>query len=369
MLERARAEAEARRAAQIRSNEAITDTASNSDARKAEDERRIADEQRRVEEERRHTEAAQRADAERRAAEERRMVEERRRAEEQKRAEDTRLAAEAQRKADEERRIADEQRRAEEVEYARMEAERDAEAVRIDEALSRAREAWVKRQTARASEADNSTNEARAPMQAPPGPAPRPEYDTPREFAVNAPLREPPRAGGNSPDADGFRSSTRVTILMVLEPGSRGIRRHNKTADPLLCGERGCYVGAGPDTAARFLPRQRAFGPMRTLGERAGACRNSLGCVFRGVDLVAYPAVIQPIDMRILRHDRRQPHVLDETSDCRLNNGRLSCTPIQGPDYTLWIVPEPIAERAGPRELERVVEAGLRSHAAMVVRD
>jgi colicin import membrane protein len=321
MLERARAEAEARRSAMGRDAEEHQRV---EDARKAEEDHRLAEEQQRLAE-------RERADAERKAAEERR-------------------AAEAQ------QRTAD-------AEYARMEAEREAEAIRIDEALRKARQAWLKRQRARASDEPQPHDNREAV-----GALPSQRAEDDRKRAQNIIGRH---IAGVDTDtdpayADASRASTRVTILMVLEPGKRGIRRHSKTADPLLCGQRGCYVGTGSGSPAKLLPRRRAFGMARTLGERAGACRNSLGCVFRGVDLTAYPAVVQPVDMRFLRHDRREPHVLDQASRCRLEVGRLSCTPVEGVDYIMWVVPERIAERAGPEELERVVKTGLRPLSASI---
>lgn len=345
MLERARAEAEARHASGRPRAEPPGDaTADRVREEAAAEARRIAAEERRA------SEQAQKA-AEESTREERRMAEEKRLEEERKRTEQARLAAEQQRKADEERRIAEQRQREHEAEYARLDAEREAEAVRIDEALRKARQAWMTKQHERAETARRirEVEDAAYPTRQ----IPTSTAHTQRE--AQPAMVIPDRA---------LLSSTRVTVLMVLEPGSRGIRRHNKTADPLLCGEKGCYVGSGAGTPASFLPRRSAFGISRTLGDRAGACRNSLGCVFRDVDLVAYPAVVQPIDMRLMRHDRRAPHVLDEASQCRLDNGRLSCTPVRGPDYVMWIVPEAIAERAGASELARVVEAGLRSQSA-----
>lgn len=251
--------------------------------------------------------------------------------------------------------------KAPDAEMAQMEAEREAEAARIDAALRRARAAREVR------------NRAPSPStEAPPSGEPvrertadvqdvRGETGDPSE-RDRPPLSYVPDRSGHAEERDAlarYRSETRVTVLMTMEAGNRGIRRHHKTADPLLCGERGCYVGAGADAAAEFLPRRRAFGPGQALGERAGACRDSLGCVFRGVDLIAYPAVLQPIDMRILRHDRRQPLVLTETSECRITQGRLACTTFHGPDYKMWIVPERLAEIAGAAELTRAVESGL----------
>ncbi|MEZ5853298.1 MAG: hypothetical protein R3D67_00585 [Hyphomicrobiaceae bacterium] len=155
-------------------------------------------------------------------------------------------------------------------------------------------------------------------------------------------------------------TATRVTVLLHMEPGNYGIRRNNKSADPLLCREWDCYVSGGADTDARAMHRRRAFGIGRTLGSRAGACSNSLGCVFRGIDLGSYPAVLQPVDMHVLRHDKREPTVLRETSACRIVGGALECQhAFQGPGYVMWVVPETLAERAGSGALQAAVDRGL----------
>ena len=364
MLERARAEAESRRDVLVKAREAADhDEADAPDAAKIEAARLAAEEAQRV-----AAEAVRKADEEQRLAEQRRRdetalrtAETARKTElERRRREEAERTAEAARKLDEERRLADERRKTEAKELAQMEAEREAEADRIDEALRKAREARQRR-------ADTQT-------QAVPYP---PQHEAP-QFRDRAGIGladqrppEPDRALSDRPAERRFSEpshSPRVTVLLTMLPGNRGIRRHNKTGDPILCGEPGCYISAGPDAAAEVLPMRRAFGASRTLGERAGACSNSLGCVFRNVDVVAYPAILQPIDMRLLRHDRRQPQVLHETSACSLRQGRLACTPIQGPDYTMWVVPEEIAEAAGPAALSRAVEEGLPSADAPLYR-
>ena len=151
----------------------------------------------------------------------------------------------------------------------------------------------------------------------------------------------------------------RVTVLMIMTPGTYGIRRGASIADPVLCTTDGCYVSIGADRAAIFMPRRKALGVGNTLGGRAGACRQSLGCVFRGVAL-EYPAVLQPVDLHILKHDRRRPQRILADSDCRLAAGRLTCSRgIYAEDYVLWIVPERLADTAGPESLERALRDGL----------
>ena len=157
----------------------------------------------------------------------------------------------------------------------------------------------------------------------------------------------------------GAEPDWRVTVLMVMAPGTYGIRRGASVADPVLCTTDGCYVSNGADIPARFMPRRRALGVGNTLGARAGACRQSLSCVFRDVAF-EYPALLQPVDLHVLKHDRRRPQRVITDSDCRLAAGRLTCSRgIYAEDYVLWIVPERLAAMAGPEALERALRDGL----------
>lgn len=158
--------------------------------------------------------------------------------------------------------------------------------------------------------------------------------------------------------------STRATVLLVIEPGHKGIRRFNSTADPILCLADTCYISRGADRDADAVPRRRALGMFNTLGRRAGACRASLDCVFRNVDLGGTAAKVQPIDLRILRHDRRRPLTVHADATCQTDDGRLVCSePARGPSWLVWVVPEPVARRAGPPGLQAALAAGLRQGA------
>jgi hypothetical protein len=162
---------------------------------------------------------------------------------------------------------------------------------------------------------------------------------------------------------------TRITVLLRMAPGSYGIRRGHPTADPILCLPDGCYVSRGPELAARFFPGRRALGVANTWGGRAGACRNELACVFRDIDLGRLPGYLQPVDLHILKHDRRRGQQIVTDSSCRLERGRLICDDgIVLADYGLWIVPESLAAAAGPDVLWRALTEGLeRLHAADLV--
>jgi len=161
------------------------------------------------------------------------------------------------------------------------------------------------------------------------------------------------------------RNATSVTILLVMEPGTNGIRRGNKTADPVLCLDRWCYVSTGVDSPAKVMSRGATLGPVNTLGARAGACRKSLTCVFRGMDVAAYfsagakAAVLQPIDLRYLHHDRRQPMPLALDSKCSTGKGEIKCArAIKGKGWSAWIIPEEMAVEAGADALVAALSSG-----------
>ena len=169
----------------------------------------------------------------------------------------------------------------------------------------------------------------------------------------SAPL---PPTGTPLKSAAGF-APTRVTVLLVMEPGTYGIRRGGaKIADPVLCMREGCYVSAGTDHPAVFLPGRRALGFRNTWGARAGACRNTLGCVFRGVELGVLPGFLQPVDLHLFKHDLRMGHAILADSDCRADAGRLACRHgIYADNYSMWIIPESLAATAGSAALQRAL--------------
>ena len=166
--------------------------------------------------------------------------------------------------------------------------------------------------------------------------------------------------------AASVRNATSVTVLLVMEPGTTGIRRGSKTADPVLCLDSWCYISNGAATPAKVMTRGAALGPINTLGLRAGACRHSLTCVYRGLDIAAYfqtgarQASLQPVDLRYLHHDRRQPMPLTVDARCQASGHELKCaTAIKGKDWTAWIVPEELAVEAGVEALQNALDSGL----------
>ena len=233
---------------------------------------------------------------------------------------------------------------------AQEEARRLAQAQAVERA--RAEEVRMALQASQKEAADRAAAEQKrrlAEVQ-PPAVTAAPSSPSP-EFSSAAPF--PGRSGlGGEPDR-------RVAVLMLMKPGTYGMRRNARTADPVLCAIDGCYISIGSDRPAVFLPRRRALGVGNTLGPRAGACRNSLSCVFRDVEL-AYPAELQPVDLHIFKHDGRRPQTITADSDCSLVAGSLTCRrAVSDGDYVLWIVPERLATAAGPEVLERAVRGGL----------
>jgi len=305
--------------------------------KRLQDERRVAEENRQAEikqaEEKRAEEARQAAAARRareaeqaRVAEEKRLAEEKK-AEEARQAEAARLAREAERA-----RIAEQQRQADEgrlaEERAALEAKRMEEAQRIAEKFRLAREARER------------DKEARSSLGGPRPEEPSPFIDTPATAQATYPAR--------------------ATVLLIIQPRRHGFGGVRMTANPVLCLGQNCYISGGAEAAATLMPRMQTLGPGNTLGRQAGACREQVACVFRGVELGAPSSQIQPVDMGFLRHDRKEVRSAEPDRSCDVSTGRLYCSgAIVARGYRAWIVPEIIADKAGPNALERALDDGL----------
>lgn len=156
------------------------------------------------------------------------------------------------------------------------------------------------------------------------------------------------------------RAEQHVTILLIMDVGKRGWRRLSKTADPMLCLHEHCFLSRGSDLPAEKLSRHAAFGPTVALVKRGVSCRSSPSCIFRDIDLETAEAILQPVDLRVLRHDRRETQLIRADKTCDLIRGELVCGHTVGTtDWRAWIVPESVAKRAGPAALEMALESGL----------
>lgn len=267
-----------------------------------------------------------------------------------------------------------------------LEAQREAEARALSEKLKRAEEARQAKATSATKDeardrpfkpALTSQDKSVTPAQgnggeplviSPPEQPPTIARGLPDSMAIGSAANEPevqspPMALGRPvvvPPAAPQVSDPRVTILLVMEPGKKGIRRFNKTADPVVCAGLTCFISNGSGAPSRAMEMRRALGPGNTFGQRAGACRGKLGCVFRSVVLAGPYPTIQPVDLKVLVHDRREPRSVSGDESCHVLAGRLSCGRlVVAPGYRAWIVPEGIAQEAGPQALEAAVIRGL----------
>lgn len=246
-------------------------------------------------------------------------------------AEARRIEEEAQAKA----RLEAEAARAKDAMRRKLEADREAEARRLAEKLNQA-------EAARRAKAAENAPAAEAPPIAPPA-------------ALGGPASPPPRVT-TGPAAD----DDRVTVLFIMDVGKKGIRRFAKTGDPVLCIKDRCFVSTGLEKPARKMPRNKALGTANTLGKRADACRASLVCAFRAVPLEGDRAVLQPVDLRILRHDRREAADISADPSCQVTAGALACRrPVLSRTWRAWIVPEAVAESAGPDALKAALQRRL----------
>ena len=255
---------------------------------------------------------------------------------------EARLAAQAQRKVEDQQRAAAPENRRPEL----------AEAPRPERGVERTQ--GSARETAGRGEID--VRELRLPKLG--------EREPDRSEPRSADARERASREAGVPDMrvdSGVPGERTVTVLLVMSPGNYGIRRNGpKVADPIMCTVAGCYVSTGPATPARFLPGRKATGVGNTLGGRAGACRQSLGCIFRGIDIAEREGYLQPVDMHVFKHDRRRPQLIDQDSDCRVADGRVSCRRgIYAEDYAMWVIPERMATAVGAAALQRALEEGL----------
>lgn len=152
-----------------------------------------------------------------------------------------------------------------------------------------------------------------------------------------------------------------VSILIVLDVGKTGVRRWSKTADPMLCVHENCYLSRGAGRTAEKLTRSAAFGPSVALGKRGQACRSKPACIFRNINLETVEAKLQPVDLRFVRHDRREARPIRADTTCAIIDGELSCrSPVEGKTWRAWIVPESVAKRVGAKGLEAAMANGLK---------
>ena len=209
------------------------------------------------------------------------------------------------------------------------------------------------------------------------GPAPVPEFKTPawttdvavapadgidtnQRSALGATNDQSSTEQRRRDQADGTHGH--ATILMVMAPRDRHSFNTEGTTDPILCVTDGCYVSNGSQAPATYHSFHDSLGLGARLSRGAGSCNHSTICVFRNIDVGAGGAMVQPIDLKFVRHDRREQSEATIDSSCRVIDGRLSCSrPVRTGSYTLWVVPESVAREIGPEALANAVSEGLRT--------
>lgn len=341
----------------------------------ADDEQLAADEAEMLERARLEAEARARFDAEARAADE--LAADERKAAERKEIE--RLAEEKAARA-----LLEAQQRAEAERAARIEAEqraREAEQLAQRERLDRiiAKLALRVREFEAAETAQkenlNGDRETAKVVSQPASLSPAPRSGQVMSETAIVPeqakdqIENPNSPTGTAQEPTSDEPIRRVTILLEMQPRNRTSRRFERTADPILCFGDRCWISQGADRPSELMERRKAFGTVNTLGRRAGACKRKAGCVFRNVDLGEAEAIVQPIDLNFLRHDRRELTTISADRSCRRTpTAELVCGDLfQSDTYRLWVVPEDIARSVSPDALRQVVERGL-SRAAIAAR-
>lgn len=226
-----------------------------------------------------------------------------------------------------------------------LEARREAELKRLSEKLKRASAARKPQPTDIPAAPEWATEVAAAPAE---------DVRTSKHFGLGA---------RPSQDADfSIGRGGRATILMIITSSETRAQKVERGADPILCVTAGCYVSNGAQAPATYHSLDQSLSLSGRLGRGAGDCNHSIVCVYRNVDLGTGPAMVQPVNLRFVRHDRREQREVSVDDSCRVIGGHLSCSrPVRTAGYTMWVVPEALARDIGPEMLTTAVSTGLRT--------
>ncbi len=166
-------------------------------------------------------------------------------------------------------------------------------------------------------------------------------------------------------------SAETYTVALVVMPLQADGSAWDVTAgaDLVLCGAAGCYVSNGLEKTATYYDG----GSGLRLIKKAGACRDSLACVFRDLDFAKLVtdknALIEPVDVDYVSHtymggvtykisDKTTP--LFSAENCTLKKTVLDCkTGVHKRDYSLWVLPEKLSRLGGKEALDAVLFKGL----------
>lgn len=149
-----------------------------------------------------------------------------------------------------------------------------------------------------------------------------------------------------------------ATILLKLEPTRASGKKWDigKGADPILCLNRTCLKSQGPNQRAKNYPGKTGLLPL----VHAGSCRNKLACIYRKVEVPSGGAYVQPVDHDGINHDRGPLKFIKIDDSCKLRKNRLSCAQgVYTPEYSAWIIPESLVQKAGVRELQSALHKSI----------
>lgn len=175
-------------------------------------------------------------------------------------------------------------------------------------------------------------------------------------------------ADSEAPASELSKSSALVTVAVVLmgQQADGSSWDMSGEADIVLCGEKGCYVSNGLTKDATYY--KNSHGPI--LWNKAGSCRDTLKCVFRGVD----PKVlsdkvgiwVQPVDVDYWSHTPLEKQYVTKGNgsapSCSASGGSIICyRGIHRRGYSLWLMDEQVAVKGGKGGLDNVLFKGLLS--------
>ncbi len=131
-------------------------------------------------------------------------------------------------------------------------------------------------------------------------------------------------------------------------------------ADLVLCGAAGCYVSNGLEQDATFYA---GSGALRLI-KKAGACRDVVKCMFRGVELgklqTETEKAVQLVDVDYVSHSYFGEVYADGPDQCQNVDVTVMCEKgVHRQTFSLWFIAEDVAQKAGKAGLDYVLFKGL----------
>ncbi|GJM03642.1 MAG: hypothetical protein DHS20C08_21430 [Rhodomicrobium sp.] len=176
-------------------------------------------------------------------------------------------------------------------------------------------------------------------------------------------------AAVNSPAPDLKKTGSLTIAVVIAQQQADGSSWDiGEGADLVLCGVKGCYVSQGLEKPAIYY--ENSLGP-RVL-DKAGACRDSVKCVFRGVDpaklISAEDPLIFLLDVDYISHTPFEKFKIAALQPCRSDGAVIACEGgVHRQAFSLWAMPEAVAEQGGKAGLDYVLFKGLLSQRSYVL--